>query len=215
MNAGQPQNTLSIAMSEINASIFEIGESIPEGVYLDMMNNSKKLFDEVKILEDKNKIMEEKIKDRGVMSIAEKVEYTQFYEENICKLDTVNIGCDGEELYADFYEKDGSEIFTRREGDYIRIYGGAGNYKIMVIDKINKNSIIYRVYKKEVYGTFSVNSKVRLTVQHGENRISLGGKNILIYHSSEDFVEALYEKVMVAEEGYEMVYNELLKIDME
>lgn len=216
-NGEQQQNALSVALSEINSCIFEIGEVIPNGIYLEMMNNSKKVFDEIKILEEDNEKMKEKIENRGSMTITEKVKYITCNEDNMSKLDYVKVGTDDDGKYIDFYERDGSLIICRRIGDYIRIFESGGNYKFMRIDKINKNSIVYSVFRKVVYGRYYKNLNVSLIVKTGEHHIkALRSRNILIYDSSKILTKALFNKVCFIENNEDEIEgNKFLKIDIQ
>lgn len=205
-NEEQPQNALSVALSAINASIFEIGDVIPEGVYLEMMNNSKKVFDEVKILEEKvNKNM----------TIEDKLNYIQYKEDSISKLDYIKVGTDDEGKYIDFYDREGSIIICRRIGDYIRIFESAGNYKFMRIEKINNSSIIYSVFRKVVYGRYYKNLNVSLKVKNGDYETILRGRNILLYDSSRTLTSALFNRVCFIENNEdENEEDKFLKIDI-
>jgi hypothetical protein len=218
-NAEQSQNTLSVALSEINASIFEIGDSIPNGVYLEMMNNSKKVFDEVKILEESNKKMKEKIENRSSMTINEKVSYIIGYEDIISKLDYIRVGTDDEGKYANFYDRENSLIICRRIGDYIRVYESGGNYKFMRIDKINKSSIVYSVFRKIIFGRYYKNENVSLKIKNGKYHTSpLGSRNILLYVSSKNLAKILFDRFNIIEDNEdddEMVEDKYLKIDMQ
>jgi hypothetical protein len=215
-NAEQPQNALSVALSEINASIFEIGEVIPNGVYLEMMNNSKKVFDEVKILEESNKKMKEKIENRSSMTIEEKVKYIIGSEDSMSKLDYIKVGTDDEGKYADFYDREGSLIICRRIGDYIRVFESGGNYKFMKIEKINKCSIVYSVFKKLVFGRYFKNLNVCLTVRNGNMATTFRSRNILIYDSSKILTKTLFNRVCFIENNEdEIEEDKFLKIDIQ
>jgi hypothetical protein len=213
-NAEINGNALSVALSEINASIFEMGDSIPNGVYLEMMNNSKKVFDEVEILEESNKKMKEKIENRGGMTIGEKVNYIIGFEDKMSKLDYIIVGTDGNgEKYVHFYNRDNEIICERRIGDYIRVFESGCNYKFMRIEKINKSSIVYSVFKKLVFGRFFKNENISLKVTG-----TLRGRNILIYESSKLLTEVLFNTFDRIEDNGdegEMVEDKFLKIDMQ
>jgi hypothetical protein len=216
-NAEQPQNALSVALSEINASIFEIGEVIPNGVYLEMMNNSKKVFDEVKILEESNKEMKEKIENRSSMTIKEKVDYIIGYEDSMYKLDYIEVGRDYEGKYANFCNREDNLFLCRRRiGDYIRVFESGGDYKFMRIEKINKSSIVYSVFKKLVFGRYYKNENVSLKIRNGNMETRLRGKNILIYDSRKLLTKVLFDRVCFIEDGYdEIEEDKFLKIDIQ
>jgi hypothetical protein len=215
-NAEQPQNALSVALSEINASIFEIGEVIPNGVYLEMMNNSKKVFDEVKILEESNKKMKEKIENRSSMTINEKVNYIIGSEDSMSKLDYIKVGTDDDGKYADFYDRFNQDIICRRIGDYIRIFESGGDYKFMRIEKINKSSIVYTVFRKVVYGRYYRNENVSLKVKNCDTETTLRSRNILIYDSSKLLTKALFDRVCFIENNEdEIEEDKFLKIDIQ
>jgi len=214
-NAEQPQNALSVALSEINASIFEIGEVIPNGVYLEMMNNSKKVFDEVKILEESNKKMKEKIENRGNMTINEKVNYIIGYEDSMSKLGYIEVGTDDEGKYADFFDVGEGIIIRRRIGDYIRVFESGSDYKFMKIEKINKCSIVYSVFRKLVYGRYYKNENVSLKFRSGNMRITFRSRNILIYDSSKILTKTLFDRVCIIEDNEDEIEDDkFLKIDI-
>jgi hypothetical protein len=214
-NAEQPQNALSVALSEINASIFEIGEVIPNGVYLEMMNNSKKVFDEVKILEESNKKMKEKIENRSNMTINEKVNYIIGYEDSMSKLGYIEVGTDDEGKYADFFDVGEGIIIRRRIGDYIRVFESGSDYKFMKIEKINKCSIVYSVFRKLVYGRYYKNENVSLKFRSGNMRITFRSRNILIYDSSKILTKTLFDRVCIIEDNEDEIEDDkFLKIDI-
>jgi hypothetical protein len=207
----QPQNALSVALSEINSSIFEIGDVIPNGIYLEMMNNSKKIFDEVNKLEKKIK--------NNINSVDDKVRYIRYTEDSLNKVSYIISGKDennGYRRFINFYDMDDSVIMSSFEGNYIRLFESGGNYKFMRIDKINDNSIIYSVFRKEMYGTLYKHLNRKLIIKKGNHTTTMRARNILIYKSSNMLCEILYSSVMTIEAGAEgLEHNDALRIDIE
>lgn len=204
MNAEQP-NTLQTALSELNTSIFEIGDAIPEGVYLQMMNNSKKVFDEVEKMKKGSKNM----------TIKDKIEYTLFIEDGIYKIDSIISGVNSNGTkFINFYGgEDGGALFSRKVGDYIRVFMNGDGYKFLRIDKINKNSIVYTVYKIILYGNMKTNEN-NLIIKKGDNIVlNLRSRNILLYGGEELLARQLYDNLIWYNSG--TIEDKKLKIDIE
>jgi hypothetical protein len=182
INAEQPKNALQNALNEINASIFELGETIPEGIYLSMMNNSKKIYDEIKKVKNRSfnfniMTIEDKarmIKNEDKLYILRRIQRDQ--------VDSFNFG-------VRFFEKY-DLLFPVRDGFtgiYIRLFSSGGSYKFMKITKINSKSIKYDI----LFITAGHNTKIKknntLKFKEGDFYEDLSDyttKQILIYKTS-------------------------------
>ena len=137
-----PHNALTVALTEINASIFEIGETIPEGVYLSMMNNSKKIFDAI------GKIK----KPHQNMTITEKCQYIIMREDKVFKLRRITKEHDEQGDYINLWETQTFiSVESLKVGQLLRIFETRNEYKFLMLTKINGMSIKYDIYKLTIY----------------------------------------------------------------
>lgn len=204
-NTEQPQNALSKALSEINASIFEIGETIPNGVYLSMMDNSKKIFDEI------NKIKQPPI--RLNFTIDEKTNYILNKEDKILRLRRITKENDGEGEYLRLWEEEQQfmSVKTLRINQIIRIFETKNKYKFVRITKINEMSFKYDILEfegneKRIRKNNTLKFKDKTYYENFENR------NILFYNEGHATTTSLFSKIsIIFNENLEIV-NDNLKI---
>jgi hypothetical protein len=182
INANNAVEVEPTPLEKISGLIFDIADKIPNGVYLELMNNTKKLFDE-----------KEKVKHRSfdfnIMTIEDKAMMIK-NEDKLCilgrvkreEVDELNIG-------IRFYEKD-DLLFPVRAGFvgiFIRLFTAGRGYKFMKITKINMKSIKYDI----LFITAGNNTKIKknntLKFKDGkyyEDLSSYKTKQILFYSTS-------------------------------
>jgi len=182
INANNAVEVEPTPLEKISGLIFDIADKIPNGVYLELMNNTKKLFDE-----------KEKVKHRSfdfnIMTIEDKAMMIK-NEDKLCILGRIKRKeVDELNIVIRFYEKD-DLLFPVRAGFvgiYIRLFTAGRGYKFMKITKINMKSIKYDI----LFITAGNNTKIKknntLKFKDGkyyEDLSSYKTKQILIYSTS-------------------------------
>lgn len=140
-HAENAENAELSPLEKLNGLIFDLGDTIPEGVYLEMMNHTKTIYEELK-----KKIKIYTIPQR---TINERVRNIRNNEDKIYKLRRI-IAREAEDSnisLLSFYEKDNLllPIRTGYNGTSIRLFSAGNTYKFMMISKINIKSIKYDI----------------------------------------------------------------------
>lgn len=202
INAEQPPNALNIALSEINASIFEIGESIPEGVYLSMMNNSKKIFDEI------SKIKQPSLRN---LTITEKCQYIMNKEDKIYKLRRITKENNNEGDYITLWETQTFiSVRSIKVGQLLRIFETRHQYKFLMLTKINGMSIKYDIYKFSDGGCH-IKRNNTLKFKDKDYYENLLEKNILFYDTPHLTTSHLFNLLI---ESHNVGDNFVLNMDL-
>jgi hypothetical protein len=185
MNANADNHAENAELSpleKLNSLIFDLGDTIPEGVYLEMMNHTKKLYDDMNKIKNRSlnfniMTIEDKammIKNEDKLYILRRIQRREFED--------LNIG-------VRFYEKD-DLLFPIREGfkgTVIRLFSAGNTYKFMKITKINIKSIKYDILYITEGRQPRIKKDNKLKFQNGDyydNLSSYSTKQILIYKTS-------------------------------
>ena len=185
MNANADNHAENAELSpleKLNSLIFDLGDTIPEGVYLEMMNHTKKLYDDMNKIKNRSlnfniMTIEDKammIKNEDKLYILRRIQRREFED--------LNIG-------VRFYEKD-DLLFPIREGFkgiVIRLFSAGNTYKFMKITKINIKSIKYDILYITEGRQPRIKKDNKLKFQNGDyydNLSSYSTKQILIYKTS-------------------------------
>jgi hypothetical protein len=120
--------------------IFDLGDTIPEGIYLEMMNHTKTIYDELK-----KKIKIYTIPQR---TINQRVRIIKNEEDKLYILRRImRRGLEDGNISLSFYEKN-DLLFPIRSGFRgvsIRLFSAGNTYKFMCVSKINIKSIKYDI----------------------------------------------------------------------
>ena len=185
MNANADNHAENAELSpleKLNSLIFDLGDTIPEGIYLEMMNHTKKLYDDMNKIKNRSlnfniMTIEDKammIKNEDKLYILRRIQRREFED--------LNIG-------VRFYEKD-DLLFPIREGFkgiVIRLFSAGNTYKFMKITKINIKSIKYDILYITEGRQPRIKKDNKLKFQNGDyydNLSSYSTKQILIYKTS-------------------------------
>jgi hypothetical protein len=180
-NAENANNNEENPLEKISGLIFDIADKIPNGVYLELMNNTKKLYDDM-----------QKVKYRpfnfDIMTIEDKARMIK-NEDNLYILRRVQRE-EVDELNSviRFYEKDDllSPVRDGFVGIIIRLFSAGGSYKFMRITKINEKSIKYDILFMTAEHTTRIKKDCKLTFRSGEyyeNFSEYATKQILFYET--------------------------------
>ena len=152
------------SLGELNETIFNLGGNLPEGDYLKMMNSTKKIFDAIKDLEQKNLLIQQQPH--------ENVGIHRLMHIKTC-INTDNI------KYVAFINTDGATFLTARINDIIQILSNGENKKFIKITKINAHSIIYSLFRFiEDEGSFKVMHNIKLKKSDGYIQNDLFNDNV-------------------------------------
>ena len=215
MNADiKPTTTLD----EISNLIFDLGESIPEGDYLKLMNYTKDLFNEMSKLKDKAKTPD--------ITTTFKVNYLLKHDERLFRLRRVmkNKTSTGADALV-FYQENDTFTYTHylQVDDYMRVYADDG-YKFIKITKINDKSFKYDIILIKHNGEKHIGRKSKVFRFMGKtNYERLTNRNILYYSINKQsgggigITKTFYDKLCLDSNGNRVdedtyVYNEYLKI---
>jgi hypothetical protein len=190
---------LTDALGEVNASIFEIGDTIPEGIYLSMMNNTKKIFDQVEILRKKTTTNINVIR-YAYGSTAEQVNHILNAENKVYHLRRMErvIDPNNQETLLKIYEGNAQLPLCMkilRVNDLLRIFDTGNRYKFIRIKKINEKSIKYDIIYKHNDGHVKIDRGNALVTKSGEYFEDLTTKNIYFYNHTMSLVNYLFNEV--------------------
>ena len=124
----------------LNNLIFENSEKMPNGLYLELMNQTKKIFDleEEKKRKEQNKNNFDEIYNKFIL----------LYSPNNYLLKNINHQY---RKHLNFFRKDGFFINDAREWSILRLLSHKKNFIFLQIVKINKLSLRYNLIKfKEI-----------------------------------------------------------------
>lgn len=163
-------------LQKLNGLIFDLGDTIPEGVYLEMMNQTKKIYDEMK---EKIKIytVPQRTISQRINDIINKEDKTYFLRR--IKKDINNEG----ESILKIYGNDNLLIQARdlKIGSILRLHAFYCDYKFMIIKKINEKSFKYDLVKiTNGADTIGISRDRILKIKEGEYLEDLLNKAVVI-----------------------------------
>lgn len=206
-NAEQPQN----ALQSLNGLIFDLGDTIPEGIYLEMMNHTKQIFNDMKKLKEATKTI-----INPMETIEGRVNYTLNGEDKLFKLRrVVKDRYEGEDILK-FYQED-SLLFNIRSlklYQLMRIYENGNDYKFIRITKINEKSFKYDIIKIYCNGSITIRKNKILKFREGEFVEDLRRKNILFYDTPNMRTSRLYSKLTEGRAEGEFIEEQYLRIEL-
>jgi hypothetical protein len=205
-------------LEEMNSLIFDMGETIPEGDYLKLMNYTKDLFNEMTKLKEKARTPD--------ITTTFKTNYIVKHEEKLFRLRKIvkNKTTTGIDILV-FYHEDDNLSFTHylQVGQYMRVYENGKDYKFIKIRKINDKSFQYDIIYIRANGEKHIRKERVFKFMDKTFYERLNTKNILYYSNNQSqsgqqgTTKILYDKLCLDSNGNRVdeenfVYNEDLKI---
>jgi hypothetical protein len=158
---------MSEHLESLNGLIFENGEKMENGLYLELMNLSRKIY------EDFEQMKKQKFK---------KDDYLVYKLRRITREQKTN-----GEFYLRFYES--NNLLIAREclevNDYMRIFSEGDSYKFIKIVKINEKSFKYDLFFVKPNGARYVKRGIILKFRDRDYYENLEDKNILFYEMTQ------------------------------
>ena len=185
-NSNADANTSSL--EKLSGLIFDLGEKIPEGVYLEMMDHTKKIYEEVQQLQKLSEKKKQLINDDNDV-----ITMVVNYEHKIWVLKNIEISSSNKGVFVSFNNSFGTLRYGK-VGMFIRLFSGGESFKFMRITKINSKSIQYDII--EINTTWgSIRKYIKkgntLKTQEGDNLIELGEyktKGKILFYETRDVI---------------------------
>jgi hypothetical protein len=202
------ENAENSPIQKLNGLIFDLGDTIPEGVYLEMMNHTKQIYEELK---KKTR----PLNLGGARTIPERIddiinkEDKNYFLRRITK-DTRDNDDGTSDTILKVYGDD-NLLFHKKElrkNSLLRVHAFDNDYKFMRITKINEKSFKFDLIKIS-RGTISITKDKVLKIKDGEYLEDLRNKNIIFYDLGDITIRALYNRLINGKPE-----NEFLEINM-
>lgn len=224
MNANADNHAENAELSpleKLNGLIFDLGDTLPEGVYLEMMNHTKKIFEEMQNKKTKiytiPQIQQQRSRVLNSLTVEERIENMMIRDDKIFTLRriTQDIEQNNDEVenkYISLYEKNNTLIPAKqlRAGNIMRIYENGNDYKFLKLIKINAMSIKYDILYYDGNNIY-IKKDNKLKFKDATFYENLENKKILFYNSSTFIMSRLWNKLS---DNKEIINNNNLKISL-
>jgi hypothetical protein len=197
------ENAENSPIQKLNGLIFDLGDTIPEGIYLEMMNHTKQIYEELK---KKTR----PLNLGGARTIPDRIDDIINKEDKNYFLRRIIKDTRENEAILKVYGND-NLLFHKKElrkNSLLRLHAFDDDYKFMRITKINEKSFKFDLIKIS-RGEISITKDKVLKIKDGEYLEDLRNKNIIFYDLGHITINALYNRLINGKPE-----NEFIEVNM-